>query len=193
MKKLYHHWARIHFLTVFLLFCSPIVAQKIFSGVINGTDGVPLAAATVVVQGTNQAVLSAADGRFSISAKSGDVLIVSSVGMIKKSVQIKIETFIPITLAFVINSMEDVLIIGYGTSRRKDVTGAVSKLTEKDFNTGVITNPMQQLQGKVAGLVIVQPGGDPNGEFTVRIRGATSLEGQPPLLVIDGVAIDDFQ
>ncbi|HYU64808.1 MAG TPA: SusC/RagA family TonB-linked outer membrane protein, partial [Candidatus Paceibacterota bacterium] len=86
-----------------------------------------------------------------------------------------------------------VVIIGYGTSRRKDVAGAVSKLTVDEFNRGVITNPMQQLQGKVPGVVIVQPGGDPNGEFTVRLRGATSLEGQPPLLVIDGIAIDDFQ
>ena len=66
------------------------------------------------------------------------------------------------------------------------------KYPAKDFNTGIITNPLQQIQGKVAGLVIVQPGGDPNGDFIVRIRGATSLEGQPPLLVIDGVAMDDF-
>jgi iron complex outermembrane receptor protein len=86
----------------------------------------------------------------------------------------------------------DVVVIGYGTSRKKDLTGAVTRVTPKDFNKGNITNPIQQLQGKVAGLLIVQPGGDPNGDFTVRIRGATSLEGQPPLLVIDGVAIDDF-
>jgi iron complex outermembrane receptor protein len=85
-----------------------------------------------------------------------------------------------------------VVVIGYGTSRKKDLTGAVTRVTPKDFNKGNITNPIQQLQGKVAGLLIVQPGGDPNGDFTVRIRGATSLEGQPPLLVIDGVAIDDF-
>jgi iron complex outermembrane receptor protein len=113
--------------------------------------------------------------------------------MIKKNIKISNHSFVVITLSFDINSLKDVVIIGYGTSRRKDVTGAVSKLTVDEFNRGIITNPLQQLQGKVAGVVIVQPGGDPNGEFTVRIRGATSLEGQPPLLVIDGIAIDDFQ
>ena len=90
------------------------------------------------------------------------------------------------------STLNDVVVIGYGTSRKKDLTGAMTKVTVKEFNTGIITSPLQQLQGKVAGLVIVQPGGDPNGDFIVRIRGATSLEGQPPLLVIDGVAIDDF-
>ena len=84
------------------------------------------------------------------------------------------------------------MVIGYGTTQKKDVTGAVAQLTAKEFNTGIITDPLQQVQGKIAGLVITKPGGDPNGEFTVRIRGATSLEGQPPLVVIDGVAIDDF-
>jgi iron complex outermembrane receptor protein len=89
-------------------------------------------------------------------------------------------------------NLDEVMLVGYGTTRRKDITGAVTKISAKDFNTGIITSPLQQIQGKVAGLVIVQPGGDPNGDFSVRIRGATSLEGQPPLLVIDGIAIDDF-
>ena len=89
-------------------------------------------------------------------------------------------------------TLEEVVVVGYGTSRKKDVTGAVARVTTDQFNTGVITSPLQQIEGKVAGLVIIQPGGDPNGDFIVRLRGATSLEGQPPLLVIDGVAIDDF-
>ena len=105
--------------------------------------------------------MTGTDGRFSISAKPGDVLIVSPVGMIKKNIKISNQSFVVITLSFDINSLKDVVIIRYGTSRRKDVTGAVSKLTVSEFNRGIITNPLQQLQGKVAGVVIVQPGGDP--------------------------------
>ena len=185
-------WALV---TAFFLlsYCNVAVCQQKISGVVWGEDSLPVVAATIAIRNSNRATMSDVDGHFSISAKPGDVLIISSVGMIKKRVKISNQSFVAITLSLDINIMKDVVIIGYGTARRKDVTGAVSKLTLDEFNRGIITNPLQQLQGKVAGVVIVQPGGDPNGEFTVRIRGATSLEGQPPLLVIDGVAIDDFQ
>ena len=179
------------FLILILYSSSPYCQQKI-SGVVRSIDNLPLQSATIAVKDSNRATISDADGNFSILAKSGDVLIISSVGMVKKAIQVFNQSFIIITLAFDISSMEEVVVTGYGVTQRKDITGAVSKLTTDEFNIGIITNPLQQLQGKVAGLVIVQPGGDPNGDFTVRIRGATSLEGQPPLLVIDGVAIDDF-
>ncbi len=166
--------------------------QQKISGFIKDMDTLPVAGASILIKNSNVGTQSAPDGSFSILAKPGDVLVISSIGMIAKSVRIGEETLLNITLSFAINSMDDVMVVGYGSSRKKDITGAVTKLTAKEFNTGIITNALQQLQGKVAGVVIVQPGGDPNGDFIVRIRGATSLEGQPPLLVIDGVAIDDF-
>ena len=176
-----------------LVLCSNFAfCQQKISGVVRSEDNSPVVAATIAIRNSKWATMSDTNGHFSISARPGDVLIVSSVGMIKKSIRISNQSFIVITLSFDINSLKDVVVLGYGTSRRKDVTGAVAKLTVDEFNRGIITNPMQQLQGKVPGLSIVQPGGDPNGEFTVRLRGATSLEGQPPLLVIDGIAIDDF-
>ncbi len=176
----------------FLLHDNLAFCQQKISGVIRGEDNLPVVAATVAVRNSNRAAMSDTNGHFSISAKPGDILVVSSAGMIKKNIKISKQSFLVITLSIDVTSLQDVVTIGYGTSRRKDVTGAVSKVTVQEFNRGIITNPMQQLQGKVAGLSIVQPGGDPNGEFTVRLRGATSLEGQPPLLVIDGIAIDDF-
>ena len=88
--------------------------------------------------------------------------------------------------------LDEVVVVGYGTALRKDVSGSVASVSTGEFIQGNNTNPLQQIQAKVPGLVITQPGGDPNGDYNVRIRGATSLEGQPPLLVIDGVAIDDF-
>ncbi len=178
---------------LFLLYGNFTFCQQKVSGIVLSEDSLPVVAATIAIRNSIQAVMSDANGHFSISAKDGDVLIVSSVGMIKKNIKISSQSFIVITLSFDINSLKDVVVIGYGTARIRDVTGAISKLTLDEFNRGIITNPLQLLQGKVAGVAIVQPGGDPNGEFTVRIRGATSLEGQPPLLVIDGIAIDDFQ
>src|SRR6202000_950039 len=87
----------------------------------------------------------------------------------------------------------DVVVIGYGTARKRDVTGAIANITQKDFSPGNITNPLQQIQGKVAGLVITQPGGDPNGNLIIRLRGQTSLSGgQAPLVVLDGIPLDDI-
>jgi TonB-dependent starch-binding outer membrane protein SusC len=195
MKKAHINtaYARLASLLPVFLFCiCPAFCQQKISGLIKDIDNLPVSGVTIVVKKSNVGTYSAADGSFSIAAKPGDALIISSVGMIAKTVQVSNESFITVVLSFDINSLKEVVVMGYGTSLRKDVTGAVSKLSVSEFNTGIITNPLQQMQGKVAGVVIVQPGGDPNGDFTVRIRGATSLEGQPPLLVIDGVAIDDF-
>ena len=84
------------------------------------------------------------------------------------------------------------MVVGYGTAKKKDLTGAVTNVGEKDFNQGILANPIQQIQGKVAGLVITQPGGDPNQNAIIRLRGQTSLTGgQTPLIVLDGVPLDD--
>src|SRR5688572_2252633 len=196
MKRVHHKSAirvKVFSLMVALVFyISESYCQQKISGFIKDIDTLPVAGASIIIKNSNVGTQSASDGSFSIPAKPGDVLIITSVAMIAKSVQVGEETILNITLSFAINNMEEVMVVGYGTSRRKDITGAVAKLTVKEFNPGIISNPLQQLQGEVAGMAIVQPGGDPNGDITVRIRGATSLEGQPPLLVIDGVATDDF-
>ena len=166
--------------------------QKKISGLVLDVYHQPVDGASISIKNSNAGTISEANGRFSIVAKTGDVLFVSCVGMIKREVKVSNEAQIIVVLSFAINNMEEVMVVGYGTSKRKDITGAITRVTPKEFNRGIITNPIQQLQGKVAGLVITQPGGDPNGEFTIRLRGATSLEGQAPLLVIDGVTIDDF-
>jgi TonB-dependent starch-binding outer membrane protein SusC len=186
-------YVRIISLSFFLIFFnSNSYSQEKISGVILDNKNSPIEGATISIKNSNRATLSNSNGNFSITAKNGDTMIISSVGMEEIQIQLFNQSFITITMSFKASSLDEVLVVGYGTTKRKDVTGAVTRITAEDFNTGALTNPLQQIQGKVAGLVIVQPGGDPNGDFTVRIRGATSLEGQPPLLVIDGIAIDDF-
>ncbi|WP_121357122.1 SusC/RagA family TonB-linked outer membrane protein [Flavisolibacter nicotianae] len=192
MKKKYAPCKGLLPLTMLLFTGIVVIAQPKISGIVRGAEGLPLAGVTIAIQGTPVATSSAADGSFSILAKKGDVLIFSTVGREKAMVKLLDQVFLNISLPFNSKSLEDVVIIGYGTSQKRDLTGAVAKITAGDFNKGNVTDPLQLVQGKIAGLLITKPGGDPNGELTVRIRGATSLEGQPPLVVIDGMAIDDF-
>jgi TonB-dependent starch-binding outer membrane protein SusC len=169
-----------------------VFAQTTITGKVAGTNGVALSGATITIKGTSNISSTDNTGHFTVSASPGATIIFSFIGYRNHEVVVKNETELNISLTETIVKLDEVVLIGYGSTQRKDVTGSVAKVTPKEFNTGIITNPLQQLQGKVAGLVIVQPGGDPNGDFIVRLRGATSLEGQPPLLVIDGVALDDF-
>ncbi|MFN8256284.1 MAG: SusC/RagA family TonB-linked outer membrane protein [Bacteroidales bacterium] len=166
--------------------------QSIISGTVRGNDGLSLPGATVAVIGTNNFTVTDADGRYSILANKGDTIEVSFIGYISYQFVAGNQTNIDITLIQSPTMLEEVMVVGYGIAQRKDLTGSVAKVSSDAFVAGSISNPLQQIQGKIPGVVITQAGGDPNGDPIVRIRGSTSLEGQPPLLVIDGVAIDDF-
>jgi TonB-linked SusC/RagA family outer membrane protein len=173
--------------------CHVLLSQQIYHGLVTGRGGQPLAGASVLNTTTKKGTISDSSGRYSIPGAPGVVLEVSCIGYLGQQVTLKNESELIIQLSESQDNLNEVVRIGYGTTLRKDVTGAVSGISANHFNAGIITNPLQEIEGKVAGVVIVQPGGDPNGDYIVRIRGATSLTGQPPLLVIDGVAVDSFQ
>lgn len=177
-----------------LLFSFTASAQnKTITGkVTDSKDGSPIVGVTIQVKGSRSGTTTNAGGDFSIAVPaSAKILAVSAVGYEDQDVPIDADN-LSILLVASTSSLDEVVVVGYGTAKKKDLTGAVTKVSAKEFNTGVVSNPLQQIQGKVAGLVIVQPGGDPNADLTVRLRGATSLTGQPPLVVIDGIALDDF-
>jgi TonB-linked SusC/RagA family outer membrane protein len=182
-------------LFLFLIFfsCHSLFSQQILNGLVTGRGGQPVTGASIVNNTTKKGTVSDSSGRFYIDAIKGAVLEISCIGYISQQVVVKNGSEIILQLSETQNNLNEVVRIGYGTTLRKDITGAVSGISSNQFNVGVITNPLQEIEGKVAGIVIVQPGGDPNGDYIVRIRGATSLTGQPPLLVIDGVAVDSFQ
>ena len=182
------------FAYMLLLFCqSSIFSQQIYKGIVSGRGGLALVGASILNKSSNKGLVSDSTGHFTISATPGATLEISYVGYLNQQIVLDNKREIQISLTESITNLNEVVRIGYGTALRKDVTGAVASISTSQFNTGIITNPMQEVQGKVAGLVITQPGGDPNVDFIVRVRGATSLTGQPPLLVIDGVAVDSFQ
>jgi TonB-dependent starch-binding outer membrane protein SusC len=178
-------------LILFCFFVIPAMAQnKTVSGKITDSkDGSPLIGASVVAKGSTAGGLTDINGVFKLSVpSSANVLVVSYIGYITKEVPMTSDV-INITLESNSNTLNEVLVVGYGTVRKKDATGAVVKVTSADFVQGVTTDPLQQLQGKAAGVVVATTSGDPTATATVRVRGTASLAGgNDPLYVIDGVA-----
>ena len=134
-----------------------------------------------------------ATGAFTLTVPANaKSLVVSSVGFNQQEIDITDKSAVSITLTTSSTALNEVVVTGYGTARKKDLTGAVSQISSKDFTTGNLANPAQLIAGKVPGVVVTQPGGDPNGVFTIRLRGQASLSGgQTPLIVVDGVPLDD--
>ena len=182
-----------------LIFCSIIqlsfAQSKTLSGKVTDDKGNALLGATVIVKGSTAGTSTDGNGDFRLQApSSARVLVISSVGYTPQEVSIGSQTNFSVSIQSEGTSLNDVVVVGYGTARRKDITGAVSSISAKDFNQGIITTPMDAVQGKVPGLVITKPDGDPNSNPVIRLRGQTSLLGtQTPLLVVDGIILDNYE
>lgn len=192
-NKQFRKRSLLFFLFSFLAFIA-YSQTSVITGKITDDKNNPVPAATVSAKGSAVSTTADQNGLFKINVNTRvKALVISSVGYVEQEVSIDGRTEIDVAMVADSKSMNDVVVIGYGSVRRKDVTGAIANVTSKDFNPGVISNPMQQIQGKVAGLVITQPGGDPNGNLIIRLRGQTSLSGgQAPLIVVDGIPLDDI-
>ncbi|UKT65887.1 SusC/RagA family TonB-linked outer membrane protein [Pedobacter mucosus] len=179
-------------LAITLLFFSITVfaqeSKKITGKVIDETNqSVP--GVTVRIKGMPGGTSTNSDGTYSIQAKNGDVLTFSMLGGLTKEIIVGTQTKINVTLIPDNKTLEDVVVIGYGTANKKDLTGAVTSIKSEEFNQGVMVNPAQLLQGKVAGLNVTKSG-DPNSKPSTILRGPSTLrEGaaQEPFYVIDGV------
>ncbi len=163
-------------------------AQQTISGKVSDAETYePLIGANIQIRGTSAGTITELDGSFSLQASTGDVLMVSYTGYQLLEVAVTAQTYYDIALVAG-KFLEEVVVVGYGTQGKKDVTGAVSQVTSKDFNQGAITNPLQQISGRAAGVSVTQIGSEPGTNPGVRIRGITSLiGGNDPLVVIDGI------
>ncbi len=163
-------------------------AQDVVSGkVTDSKDGSAIPGVSVTVKGTTKGAQTDINGTYKVNAASGSTLVFSFVGYSKKEVKAT-GSVVNVSLAADNQSLEEVVVVGYGTQKRKEISGTVTSLGSREFNAGVVTNPLAAAQGKVAGLVITQSSGDPNARPTVRLRGTGSLNaGSEPLYVIDGV------
>jgi iron complex outermembrane receptor protein len=149
----------------------------------------PLPGVNIVVQGTTKGVLTDADGNYSIEVPGPDaVLVFSFISYATQSITVGDKTTIDVELAPSVSSLNEVVVVGYGTQQRRQVTSSIATVSSEDFNKGSVNNPVQLIQGKVSGLAITKPGGDPNGTFDIRLRGMSTIGANlGPLVVIDGV------
>ena len=164
-------------------------SRTITGTVLDASLGDPVPGATVLVKGTTRGVATDLDGKFTLEIQPGDrVLVVSFVGYLTKEVEIGNQSTFTINLEEDIQSLEEAVVIGYGSQDKKEITSAVVGVKPEDFNRGNVANPTQLLQGKVAGLSITRAGGNPNGGFDIRLRGLSTFgANSSPLIVLDGV------
>ncbi|GMQ26237.1 TonB-dependent receptor [Algoriphagus sp. oki45] len=157
--------------------------------VLDASFGDPVPGATVLIKGTTRGTATDLDGKFSLPLQAGDqILVVSFVGYLTQEIEIGNQSSITINLEEDIQSLQEAVVIGYGSQDKKEITSAVVGVKPEDFNRGNVTNPAQLLQGKVAGLSITRPGGNPNNGFNVRLRGLSTFgANSSPLIVLDGV------
>ena len=173
---------------MFISGMSYVLAQSAVTGKVTDENGEGIPGANIVIKGTSNGTITDINGDFALNASSDDVLVVTYVGYSTIEIAVGSQSEINISLAEDIAALDEIVVTGYGTQERKEITSAVTSLNEEDFNKGLVSNPMGLLEGKVAGLSITKPGGDPNGGFTLRLRGISTVGANAsPLVVIDGV------
>ncbi len=182
---------------LFYLFLVPICIFGQTTVTVKGTvteqsSSQPLPGVNVLIKGALSGTSTDFNGSYQINVKNGDVLVFSYVGY--KTAEIKYIGQLALDVTLVENAaqLDEVVVIGYGSVKKEDLTGSVDVISSKDFNKGAIVSPDQLLQGKIAGVRITNAGGQPDASPNIRIRGGASLTANSsPLIVIDGVPVDN--
>jgi TonB-linked SusC/RagA family outer membrane protein len=176
------------------LIALPAHAQTPVTGTVIGKDGAPVSGATITVKNKTVNAVTAADGKFTITANTGDVLVITSVGYDLYEMKVGNNKSIVVNLNIKTGTLDDVVVVGYGTQRRKDLTGSVSSVNINETKKYSTSDIAQLLQGRATG-VAVNSDGQPGASPSVRIRGFSTFGGSQPFYVVDGVpgsAIRDF-
>lgn len=160
--------------------------------IISSEDKMPVIGATIVVKGTTKGVNSDFDGKYTLNNISPkDVLVIGFLGFKTVEITVGNKSFIDVVLQVDAQSLTEVVVVGYGTSKKSDVTGALTSVSSKDFNKQPLSDVSQALQGRAAGVQVTQTSGAPGGSYKIRIRGANSITGSnEPLYVVDGQFVD---
>ena len=167
-----------------------LLAQNIqVQGVVKDQTGEPVIGATVMQQGTTNGTITDFDGNFSLSVPSNATLTISYIGFATQDIAVGGKTDFSIVLKDDSQTLSEVVVVGYGTMRKADLTGAVGSLAAKDMENAPVANIGQAIQGKIAGLQVVDAG-KPGDNVSIKIRGLGSINNCDPLVVIDGVPTD---
>ncbi|AWW29521.1 TonB-dependent receptor [Echinicola strongylocentroti] len=190
MKQMYYA-AQKRSISMLLLLCSLVstaLAQQNINGKITDETGGPLPGATVVIKGTTKGNVSDIDGLYSISASTGDVLTYTFIGYETREITLQNQTTLDIQLVPTTASLEEVVVVGYGTQTKKEITGAVANIKSDLIEKAPVSDIGQALQGQVAGVNVQAASGRPGEASNIQIRGVGSLLGTlEPLYVVDGV------
>lgn len=170
-----------------------INAIEITGKVTSQEDGVPLPGVSIIVKGTTRGTITDLDGNYTVQVDNeNDVLVFSFLGFLSQEVQVNGRSVVNVSLVEDVQGLGEVVVVGYGTVRKTDITGSLSSLSSEDFNPGMQASVDQMIQGRAAGVQITQASSEPGGGVSIRIRGSASLTaGNEPLYVIDGLPIDN--
>ncbi len=184
------------FVLLLLLTCSMQAQQKTVTGTITDESGIPLSGATVTVKGTTRGASADFDGNYAIAVNDNEVIVISYVGYIAQELAVQGKSTINVTLVEDISTLDEVVVVGFGTQKKESVTGATSFVKmDAIIADRPITNPADALQGIAAGLGVTVGSGQPGNSATgINIRGFTSINGGSPLVLINNVpgSIDDI-
>ena len=175
---------------MFSMLCLLSLAQTHqVSGIVKDVTGEPVIGVNVSVQGTGNGSITDLDGKFAIpNVKEKDVLIVSYIGYLTQSIPVGKQTSFTITLKEDAQALDEVVVVGYGVQKKRDLSGAVSSVKSRDITAIPTTNALEALQGKVAGLDLTSSSGKAGAELSFTIRGERSLKASnKPLILVDGV------
>lgn len=192
MTKVLHNSDLLRFLRtlLFLTFVAPVslFAQEVsVSGVVTSDDDQPLPGVYVLVKGTSNGGVTDADGKYVINAPSNGVLVFSFIGMRNNEVSINGRSTINVVMESDIEQLDEIVVVGYGTQKKGDLTGSVASVSLADTKSIPVTRADQLLQGRVSGVQVTQTNAEPGGNVSIRIRGTNSISsGNEPLFVIDG-------
>ena len=189
MTKLYLFVRR--YVAVLLVFGTLVsfAQDRVVTGkVTSADDGSGIPGVNILEKGSTNGTVSDSDGNFRISVGGNATLVFSFVGYTTQEVAVGSQNSLNVTLQSDVTALSEVVVTGYGTQEKKEITSSVVALSEKQFNKGNINDPSQLLAGKVAGLSVYNRGGDPNSNATIRLRGISTVGANTePLVVIDGV------
>ena len=193
MKNFYNHVAafgkKLTFLVAFLSISAFAFAQQRVTGTVTDANGEPVIGASVIVEGTTTGTTTGIDGTYTISAPAQANLVFAFLGYKEQVVAVAGKTTIDVTLTEDVASLDEVVVIGYGTVKKRDLTGAVSSVKSEELTASPVANAIEAMQGRVAGLDITRDSGKAGSGTSILLRGNRSLTaGQEPLYIIDGIA-----
>jgi len=190
MKKIF---TKFSVLTVLCLLTLDIAfAQNVtVTGNVKDDSNLPIPFASITIKGTNKAVQTENNGNYSISVPANGTLVFTYLGYLAQEISVNGKTKIDVTLKADTKNLEQVVVVGYGTQKKRDVTGSIASVKGSEIEKMSVTNPLAALQGKVPGLTIINSG-SPGASPTVRIRGINSTNSANPLYIVDGQMVDNI-